>query len=167
MPSASPITELAQLSGKAVGFAGPEATVAYKFPYAHLLNNKIDVQVVFGGNQDAALAQLFAGKVQAAGGNSQLIEGYSRRENKKVRVLWNSEPLHDLALMAVSKVPEKDVAAVGRAFFGMDKDPKGRDILHAASTQVGLTVDASFIPSDGSEYAAYRRFFQTAPPQLR
>jgi phosphonate transport system substrate-binding protein len=167
VPAESDITALAQLSGKVVAFAGPEATVAYKFPYAHLLNSKIDVQVVFGGNQDAALAQLFAGKAQAAGGNSQLIEGYARRENKKVRVLWNSDPLNDLALMAVSKVPEKDVAAVGRAFFGMDKDPKGRDILHAASVQVGLTVDASFIPADGSEYAAYRRFFQTAPPQLR
>ena len=167
VPAESDITALAQLSGKVVAFAGPEATVAYKFPYAHLLNNKIDVQVVFGGNQDAALAQLFAGKAQAAGGNSQLIEGYARRENKKVRVLWNSDPLNDLALMAVSKVPEKDVAAVGRAFFGMDKDPKGREILHAASVQVGLTVDAAFIPADGSEYAAYRRFFQTAPPQLR
>ena len=167
VPENSPITDISQLMGKSVGFAGPEALVGYKFPYAQLLSRKIDVQVVFGGNQDAALVQLFAGKVQAVGSNSQLIEGYSRREGKKFRVLWASEPVHDLALMSSSKVPEKDVAAVGRAFFGMDKDPKGREILHQASLQVGLTVDATFIASDGSEYGAYRRFYQTAPASLR
>lgn len=82
-------------------------------------------------------------------------------------MLWKSEPVHDLALMAAAKVPEKDVVAVGRAFFGMEKDPKGREILHAASQQVGLTSDAFFIASDGSEYGTYRKFYLTAPPSLR
>jgi phosphonate transport system substrate-binding protein len=167
VPEDSTITELSQLAGKSVSFAGPEALVAYKFPYAELLARKIDVQVVFGGNQDGALTQLASGKVQAAGGNSQLVEGFARRENRKYRVLWRSEPVHDLALMAASKVPARDVAAVGKAFFEMDKDPKGRAILQSASQHVGLTADATFIPSDGSEYGTYRRFYLTAPPSLR
>ena len=136
-------------------------------PYAAILAKGIDVQVVFGGNQDSALVQLFSGKVQATGGNAQLLAGYAKREGKSYRVLWSSDPVQDLALLASSKVPEKDVAAVARAFFEMDKDSKGRDILHQASVQVGLTVDASFVPSDGSEYVTERRFFQTAPPSLR
>jgi len=37
-----------------VVFPGPEALVAYKFPYAHLLSQDIDVKGVFGGNQNAA-----------------------------------------------------------------------------------------------------------------
>ena len=167
VPADSPITELAQLRGQEVAFAGPEALVGYKFAYAHLLAKGVDVKVVFGGNQNAALAQIFAGRVKAAGGNSQLIEGYVKRENKKVRVLWSSEPVYDLALMVSGKVPEKDLKAVSAAFFDMHKDPRGREILRQASSQVGLTADAYFIPSDGSEYANYRKFYQTAPASLR
>jgi phosphonate transport system substrate-binding protein len=166
VPADSPITDVAQLKGQDMAFAGPEAFVIYKVPYSYLLSQKIDVKVVFAGNQDAAFAQLFSGKVQAAGGNSQLVEGYARRENKKFRVLWSSEPFQDLALMAAGKVPEKDVSAVAQAFFQMAKDPAGKEILHRVSKEVGLASDAYFIAATGADYAAYRRFFQSAPTAL-
>jgi len=167
VPADSPVTELAQLAGKDVVYPGPEAFVSYKVPYAQLINRKIDAKVVFAGNTDGALAQLFSGKVAAAGVNSQLAENYGRREGKKYRVLWSSEPLHDLALMASAKVPEKDVQAVARAFAGMHKDPKGKAILQEVSKHICLTEEAYFITSDGSEYAPYRRFYQSAPAQVR
>jgi phosphonate transport system substrate-binding protein len=165
VPAESWITDLKQLQGQEVAFPGPEALVAYKFPYAQLLSKDIDVKVVFGGNQDGALAQLFSGKVKAVGGNSQLLEGYARRENKKFRVLWSS--VYDLALMVSPKVPEKDAKAVAEAFIAMSKDPEGRDILHRVSALIGLAQDAYFIASNGSEYVSYRRFYQTAPASLR
>lgn len=167
VPADSPLTTLHQLKGQEVAFAGPEALVGYKFTYAHLLSQDIDVKVVFGGNQNGALAQLFAGKVKAVGGNSQLIEGYARREKKKFRVLWSSEPLYDLALMASGKVPEKDIKAVTKAFVNMHKTPQGKQLLHESALKVGLPSDAYFIASTGSEYAAYRKFYQTAPAALR
>ena len=105
VPADSNITDIAQLKGQEMAFAGAEAFVVYKVPYANLLAKQIDVKVVFAGNQNAAFAQLFSGKVVASGGNSQLVEGYTRREGKKFRVLWSSEPFMDLALMASSKVP--------------------------------------------------------------
>ncbi len=166
VPADSPINDLTQLQGKEVAFAGPEAFVIYKVPYAQLLSRKIDVKVVFAGNQDAAFVQLFSGKVAAAGGNSQLVEGYTRRESKKFRVLWSSEPFQDLALMASGKVPEKEVNAVAQAFFQMAQDPMGKEILHRASKEVGLPNDAYFVPASGADYASYRRFFQTAPASL-
>jgi phosphonate transport system substrate-binding protein len=167
VPAESPVTELAQLAGKEVAFPGPEALIAYKFPAAHLIARKIDAKVVFGGNMDGALAQLFSGKVAAVGANSQLAEGYARREGVKYRVLWSSPPLHDLALMASAKVPDKVRQAVVQAFIGMHKDPIGREILQQASVQVGLTAEAYFIASDGNEYSAYREFYRTAPASLR
>lgn len=167
VPADSSITDISQLQGQEVAFPGPEALIAYKFPYAQLLSRNIDVKVVFGGNQNGALAQLFAGKVKAVGGNSQLIEGYASRENKKFRVLWSSEPLYDLALMVSGKVPEKDVKAVANAFFNMHKNPRGLEILRQASSEVGLNEAPHFIPSDGSEYGSYRRFYLSAPPSLR
>jgi phosphonate transport system substrate-binding protein len=167
VPAESPITDLAQLAGKDVAFPGPEALVAYKFPAAQLMARKVDFKTVFGGNMDGALAQLFSGKVAAAGVNSQLAEGYARREGRKYRVLWSSPAVHDLALMAAAKVPDKVRSAVTKAFVGMHTDPRGREILQLASAQVGLSAEAYFIASDGSEYAPYRDFYRTAPLVLR
>lgn len=167
VPQDSPITDLAQLAGKDVAFPGPEALVAYKFPAAHLMSRRIEFKPVFGGNMDGALAQLFSGKVAAVGANSQLAEGYARREGKAYRVLWSSPALHDLALMSAARVPTKVQQAVARAFVGMHQDPKGREVLAQASAQVGLGSEAHFIASDGSEYGAYRDFYRSAPPALR
>ena len=66
VPADSPVRTIQDLAGKPVGFPGPEATIAYKFTYAQILNQKVDVQVIFAGNMDAALLQMFAGKVAAA-----------------------------------------------------------------------------------------------------
>lgn len=166
VPVDSPITDIAQLKGQEVAFAGPEAFVVYKVPYAYLLSKNIDVKVVFAGNQNAAFAQLFAGKVVASGANSQLVDGYTRRENKKFRVLWSSEQFQDLALMVSSKVPESDAHKVASAFIDMYKDPKGRYILHQASKEVGLPNDAYFVAAGAADYAAYKRFYQSAPVSL-
>lgn len=167
VPEDSPITDVTQLAGKEVAFPGPEALVAYKFPSAHLIAKKVEVKTVFGGNMDGALAQLFSGKVAAVGANSQLAEGYAKREGQKYRVLWSSPPLHDLALMSAAKVPDKVQAAVARAFIGMGQDPAGQAVLKQASAQVGLTAEAVFVASNGTEYGAYRDFYRSAPASLR
>ena len=163
----SPLQKLEQLEGQAVAFPGPEATVAYKFSYAQLLKRNINVQVIFGGNMDGAFAQLVSGKVVAAGTHSQLSEGWSKRENRKVRALWNSEPLHDLAVMVARKVPQADAEAVARAFAGMLADPVGQRVLATVGDIVKLPPTAGFVASNGSEYGPYRQFFATAPAQLR
>ena len=163
VPADSPITKLEELQGQEVAFAGPEAFIGYKVPYAHLASKGVDVKVVFGGNQNAAIAQMFAGKAKAVGSNSALVDGYSVREGKKFRVLWTSEGFHDLALMASSKVPERDVKAVASAFINMHRDPAGKAILVKASEEVGLDRQAYFLPATGGDYAAYRRFFQSVP----
>ena len=167
VPVDSSITRLEELKGQEVVFAGPEAFIGYKLPYAHLLSKNIDVKAVFAGNQNAAFAQLFAGKARAVGSNSALVDGYSVREGKKFRVLWTSEGFHDLALMASSKVPEQDVKAVASAFINMHRDPAGKAILVKASEEVGLDRQAYFLPATGGDYAAYRRFFQSVPAGLR
>ena len=167
VPADSPITDLTQLAGKEVAFPGPEAVVGYKFPYAHLLSRGIDVVVVFGGNMDGAFSQLFSGKARAVGAVSPLVEGYARREGKKFRILWSSEPVHDLALMVAPQVAERDASAVSEAFLGMSKDPRGRAIMRKASELVGLPADTQFISSNAEAYGAYRRFYQTAPARLR
>lgn len=167
VPADSPIKSLEELKGQEVVFAGPEAFVGYKVTYAQLLSKGIDAKPVFAGNQNGAFAQMFAGRAKAVGSNSALIEGYTAREGKKFRILWTSEGYHDLALMASSKVPDKDVKAVASAFIGMHRDPVGKAILLKASEDVGLDSKAYFLPATGEDYASYRKFYQTAPASLR
>ena len=163
----SPITRLEQLASEAVAFPGPEGVVTYKFSYAHLVNQKIPVQVVFAGNMDGAFAQLASGKVKAAGTQSQLSAGWSKREGKAVRALWESDPLNDLALMASKKVAARDLAAVSKAFLEMGRDPVGQKVLASVSELVKLPPETAFVPATGADYAAYRSFYQTAPTSLR
>ena len=163
----SPITSLEQLADQPVAFPGPEGLITYKFAYAQLLNRHIAVQVLFGGNMDGAFAQLVSGRAKAVGANSQLTAGWAQREHREVRVLWQSEPLYDLALMASRRVPEKVLKAVADAFLGMAQDSVGQAVLARSSALVKLPPATQFVHSDGSEYGAYRRFFQTVPASLR
>ena len=69
--------------------------------------------------------------------------------------------------MASSKVPDAVVRKVANAFFDMAKDARGRDVLAQASSVIGLPQDTRFVPASGADYAAYRRFYQSAPLALR
>ena len=157
------LRNLAELANLDMVFAGNEAFIGYKVPMAHLLANSIKVRTSFAGNQNAAFAQMFAGKARAVGSNSMLIDGYAKREGKKFRVLWTSEGYYDLALMASSKVQPKDLKSVANAFFSMHLDPAGKAILESASREVSLTAQDHFVPASMKDYQNYIKFFETAP----
>lgn len=163
----SPIRTLADLYGQDIVFAGPEAFIGYRVPQAQLINQGIEVNAVFAGNQNAAFAQLLAGRAKAVGSNSALIEGFSEKQGTKFRVLWTSEGYLDLALMASSKVSAKDVRAVANAFIDMHKNKEGASILKRASESVGLDPDSHFLAATDKDYESYRRFYSTAPMAVR
>lgn len=158
----SPITDVKQLHEQDVGFAGPEAFVIYKVPYAYLINRGILPRVVFAGNQDGAIAQLRSGKVKAIGANSQLIDGYVKREGIAIRKLWSSEPHNDLALMASPRVPAEDVAAVRKAFLAMGDDPEGAAIIKRVSELVQFPPFARFVAATDDDYQSYYTFYKTS-----
>lgn len=163
----SPIRTLEELSKQDMVFAGPEAFVGYRVPQAELMNRGIEVNAVFAGNQNAAFAQLLAGKAKAVGSNSALIDGFTEKQGTKFRVLWTSESYLDLALMASGKVSTKDVRAVTNAFINMHKSKAGALILKQASESVGMDPNSRFLPAYDKDYESYRRFYATAPMAVR
>lgn len=167
VPADSPVKDLDELAGGTVVFAGPEALIGYKVPYAELLRRHISVNAVFAGNMDAAFTQMFAGRARASGANSQLVQNFSGRANKAFRVLWSSAPFNDLALMASPRVPAADVRAVAQAFLDMRKDPEGRRILDAAAELISTKEPLGFIAASNADYASYRAFYASAPLNLR
>lgn len=156
----SPARRLADLAGQTVAFANPYAFAGYFVPYDALLEAGVQVEPWFAGSQEMAISQLKHGKVAAAGVNHQVMADYARREGCEYRVLWQSEPYYDLAVMAHPAVPEQDRQAVRAAFVAMKDDPEGQKVLAEVAARLKLPAPRGFVAATDADYDAYRRFFR-------
>src|SRR5688572_30542083 len=161
VPEDSPIQTLQDLNGKDVGFVTPDGFTGYWLPYDALLRAKVNVNVVFTGNQEASSAQLRVSKIAAAGVNSSVMARYARRESFAYRALWTSEIYQDLCIMANPKVPAEKIAAVRTAFINMVKDPEGRKVLEAGADLLKSTGELGFVAAENRDYDNYRKFYRT------
>ena len=161
VPVDSPIQTLQDLQGKEVAFVSRDGFTGYWLPLDALLRSKVDVKVVFTGNQEASSAQLRVNKVAAAGVNSSVMARYGRRESFEYRALWTSEIYQDLCIMANPKVPADKVAAVKAALIGMSSDPEGRRVLEAGADLLKSNGELGFVAADNREYDNYRKFYRT------
>ena len=161
VPVDSPIQSLQDLQGKEVAFVSRDGFTGYWLPLDALLRSKVDVRVVFTGNQEASSAQLRVNKVAAAGVNSSVMARYGRREAFEYRALWTSEIYQDLCIMANPKVAADKVAAVKGAMIGMASDPEGQKILEAGADLLKSNGDLGFVAADNRDYDNYRKFYRT------
>ena len=158
----SPIQTLEQLQGKAVGFPSAAAFAGYSLPMSALLQARVSVTPVFAGNQEGIMAQLKAGRVIAAGVNSELMNDYAERENIKYRVLWESENYQNLPIAVLPSVPADKVKAVRDALVRMTKDPAGYKILTDSARIVKQDPPYGFFYADDRDYENYRKFYKSA-----
>ena len=161
VPVDSPMKSLQDLNGKEVAFVSPDGFTGYWLPMDALLRAKMDVKVVFTGNQEASSAQLRVNKVAAAGVNSSVMARYGRRESFEYRALWTSEIYQDLCIMANPKVPAAKVAAVKAALINMVDDPEGRKILEAGADLLKSSGELGFVGAENNDYDNYRKFYRT------
>jgi phosphonate transport system substrate-binding protein len=159
--SGSNLKTLPDLRGKSVVFPSREAFAGYRVPMDALARAGVAVSATFAGNQEGALAQLFAGRADAASVNSSFARDYARREGVPYDVLWASETFPDLCVMARPDVPPAAVEAVRKALVSMAADPEGRRILEAGAALLNLPSAKGFVVSDDAEYEPYRRFYRT------
>lgn len=157
----SPIRSLKELEGKAVAYANPYGFTGYYVPMDALLRADIKVTPLFSGNQEAAMGQLMSGQVLAAGVNHQVMADFAQRNGMKYRVLSESEPYFDLAVMASPRVSLADGEKVRQAFVGMAADPEGARVLQLAGQSIGLARARGFVASDDGDYDNYKAFFRT------
>lgn len=157
----SPIHELKELEGKEVGFPSLAAFVGYAVPMNELLRSGINVKPVFAGNQEGIMGQLKAGRVIAAGVNSEVMHDFAQREHIKYRVLWASEGYLNLPVSAHPSVPMEKVAAVKAALLNMAKDEDGLKILDASAALIKQTPPLGFVSAEDREYENYRHYYKT------
>lgn len=158
----SPIQTLEQLQGKTVGFPSAAAFAGYSLPMNALLQAHVAVTPIFAGNQEVIMAQLKAGRIIAAGVNSELMSDYAERENFKYRVLWESESYLNLPIATLPSVPAEKAKAVRDAFVRMTKDPAGYNILTTSARTVKQDPPYGFFYADDRDYENYRKFYKSS-----
>ena len=144
---------LAELRGKRVAFPSKDAFVAYAVPAVALKKAGVRVEEVFAGNQEGALAQLKAGRVEAAAVNSRFLAQYSEREGVRFRELYISEPYPELAVVVHPRVPAGIVEKVRQALLGMKLAPRADAIRERAKWP-------SFETATDQDYEGVRRVYR-------
>lgn len=158
----STIQRLGQLQGLQVGFPSPEAFVGYLVPMAYLQQQGLHVDPVFGGNQEGIMGQLKAGKVLAAGVNSQVMRSYAERERLHYRVLWESPLYPNLPIAVHPRVDASVRAAVQQAFAEMAADGEGQRILAHSADVLKQSPPYGFRVANQTDYQVYSEFYRTA-----
>jgi phosphonate transport system substrate-binding protein len=156
----SPIHSLTELQGKEVGFPHRAAFVGYLVTLNALLKARIHVQEVVAVGQEGIMGQLKAGRVAAAGVNSQVMRDFAKREKIDYRVLWSSEEYFNIPIVAHPRVPQEKVAAVRAALLHMANDPVGLQVLTASAALIKLDPPYGFVAATDSDYANIRMFFK-------
>jgi len=129
VPDDSPLRELADLRGRRIAYPSRDAFVAYAVPKVALDSAGIRAEAVFTGNQEGALAQLRARRVDAAAVNSRFLQQYAEREGLHHRLLYQSEPFAELPVIVHPRVPKEQAEALRRALIGMRLDPQAAPLL--------------------------------------
>jgi phosphonate transport system substrate-binding protein len=158
----SPVRSLDALQGKEVGFPSRSAFVGYQVPMDALVRAGIRVLPVFGDNQESVMGQLRAGRVAAAGVNSQVMRDFAKREGFGYRVLWRSEEFRNIPLVAHGRVPRERVAAVRAALLAMVDDPQGSKILAASARLLKIDPPLGFVAADDREDDNARSFLRAS-----
>lgn len=156
----SGVHKAADLEGREVGFPSRAAFVGYAVPMDHLLRERVQVKSIFGGNQEGIMGQLKAGRVVAAGVNSQVMRAFAAREGIKYRVLWESAAYHNLPISAHPRVPAKAVEAVRQAFAEMPEDPEGAKVLASSAITIKQSPPFGFQLSLPKDYQNYLDFYR-------
>ena len=149
----SPVRQLRELEGKAVAFPSKDAFVGYAVPLVALRNAGVNVNEVFAGNQEGAMAQLKARRVDAAAVNSRFLSQYAEREGLKFREIYISEGFPELAVIVHPRVPAVSVDTLRRALIGMAEDPAAAPILARVKFK-------GFAPASDRDYDSVRRVYK-------
>ncbi|MCY2930688.1 MAG: phosphate/phosphite/phosphonate ABC transporter substrate-binding protein [Planctomycetota bacterium] len=148
----SPAKSLADLAGRQIAMV--KTTMAgHLFPYyllatAGLLDRPDAPRPLWAGTHDDVVQAVIDGKADAGSVKSlRLEEVLARHPEWKIRRLATSPAVPTNALIVGGDMPAATAEKLAAALMGMDKDPRGRDVL------AGLGM-RRFLPCRIEEYGA-------------
>lgn len=163
----SPISQVSDLKGKVVAYPATSALAAalqaQYFLHRHGIDVERDLDNRYVGSQDSSILAVYYR--QAAAGATwpptwRVFQRSRPDEAAQLQVLWRTESLPNLPLVARDDVPAELVAKVRETLFALPERPPGRAIL------AGMEF-AGFEPADDATYAPVRRFVRDFSARVR
>ncbi len=140
------------LKGKVVGYPAPTALAACIMPQYFLHTQGLDVmrdtRSLYVGSQESSIMNVYLGEV-AAGATWpppwRLFQKDHPEEAAQLRVIWQTGPLVNNAVMVRDDVPEPVRAQVQAGLLSLAQTPAGQAILANMAT-------AAFYPANNASY---------------
>lgn len=154
VPGDSPIRAASDLQGRVI--ATPPAHV----PVVHLARKSLrDLGLVGGRNVsfeemktvDACLQQPLTGAAQACVAPPFAVQSFQKSTGVALRVVLESAPLPNLALVVHKRVPPADRERIKAAILGWKDTPSGQAVLKSINTQ-------GFVATSDADYQPVRAF---------
>lgn len=134
----SAMREPRDLKGKAVSYPSYTALAACVMPQYFLHRNGVDVRRdlrnVFAGSQESAIMNVYLGETAAGAAWPppwRLFQRLHPKEAAALKVMWETEPLINNAVMARDDVPPQVLEPVRQALLALAHHPAGKDVLAA------------------------------------
>ena len=132
----SPITQPADLKGKAVSFPAPSALAATMLPQQFLRDHGglslDDYQVRYVGTHESAMMNVVLGTTEAAGAWSSSWTAFQKRqpaEAAKLRPIWKTDSLPSIGWVARDDLEPQLVAQVRGILVGLRTHPQEHRLL--------------------------------------
>jgi phosphonate transport system substrate-binding protein len=148
----SGIREPADLKGKAVAYPAPSALAAGMMPRlwlaTHGLDVNRDIDNRYVGSQESAILNAYLGEAAAGATWPPPWRAFQKahpREASQLRVIWETPPLINNAVMARADLPADLVERVRDALLRLHEDTEGKNVLTAMETaRIHAATDASY-----------------------
>jgi phosphonate transport system substrate-binding protein len=163
----SPLRRPQDLKGAAVAYPSRTALAACIMPqwflHTHGLDVRADIDNRYVGSQESSILNAHQGLTAVSATWPQPWRAFQRdhpAEAAELKVIWETEPLINNAVMIRDDVPAGVVAEVRRLLLELDQTPEGKAIL------AGLEI-ARFLPAEDADYEVVRRYVERFEREVR
>lgn len=129
----SPLSEMAALAGKAVAFPAPAAFAASILPRAEFDLKGIPIQAKYVNSHDSVYRGVAQGTFAAGGGIKRTLEAIDPAISGRLRILASTPAYVPHAFAAHPRVNKVALDKVSAAFFSLNADERGRQLLEPLS----------------------------------
>ena len=155
------------LRGSAVAFPARTALAACVMPQWFLRQGGLDVnreiESRYVGSQESSIMNAYL-KLTAAGATWpppwRAFQRDHPKEAAELKVLWETEPLVNNAVMVRDDVPEEVARRLRAALVELVQTPRGQSVLAGMET-------ARFLPATDADYEPVRRFVERFEREVR
>lgn len=163
----SPIRLPADLKGKAVSYPAATAMAACIMPQAWLhgqgINVNRDIENRYVGSQESSIMNTYQGHTAIAATWPPPWRAFQRdhpQEAAELRVIWETPPLINNAVVARNDLPSALIAQVRQVLLKLATRHEGQQILAGMETR-------AFYPASDASYQVVRTYIDTFERQVR